>query len=159
MKDKKYLDFLTALILLMLGGYVFVYSVLITIKTNSTFIVSPGFLPGLLGAALMMCALMLMMESLKDAGLEQTIIQLKNWWMECIHSKQTRNTVFGMLLMGIYTCVLMTFLPYWLATLIMLLFLFWYLRAGSTVKSVLIAVFAVALIVGIFQYAFHVRLP
>lgn len=159
MKDKKYLDFLASLLLLALGGYVVLYSLFITVKTNSKWITSPGFLPGLLGAGLVLCSILLMAESLKGVGLAKTITLLKDWWNECLHSQQTRNTLFGMLLMGIYTCVLMTLLPYWLATLIMLLFLFWYLRAGSAVKSILIAVFAVVMIVGVFQYAFHVRLP
>ena len=64
-----------------------------------------------------------------------------------------------MLIMFVYTCVLMAFLPYWLATLIMLLFLFFYLHSTKPVRAVLIAVLTVALIVGVFQYAFHVRLP
>jgi len=159
MKDKKYLDFLASLILLALGIYVVIYSAAITAKTNSKVITSPGFMPGLLGAGLILCSLMLMGNSLHGVGLKKTLEQLKGWWSECLHSKQTRNTLFGILLMGVYTCIMMAVMPYWLATLVMLLFLFWYLHSTTPVKAVLIAVLTVVAIVGVFQYAFHVRLP
>ena len=159
MDDKKYLDFLVSLILIVLGVFVLAYSIFITIETGTAFIVSPGFLPGLLGGALILSAILLLAESLRATGLKTTLAQLKDWWHETLHSKQTRNTVLGMLIMFVYTCVLMAFLPYWLATLIMLLFLFFYLRSTKPVRAVLIAVLTVALIVGVFQYAFHVRLP
>ena len=147
MDDKKYLDFLVSLILIVLGVFVLAYSIFITIETGTAFIVSPGFLPGLLGGALILSAILLLAESLRATGLKTTPAQL------------TRNTVLGMLIMFVYTCVLMAFLPYWLATLIMLLFLFFYLHSTKPVRAVLIAVLTVALIVGVFQYAFHVRLP
>lgn len=159
MDDKKHLDFLVSLILIALGVFVVVYSVIITIQTGTAFIVSPGFLPGFLGGALILSAFLLMAESLRGTGLQKTTSLLKDWWKDTIHSKQVRNTVLGMLIMFVYTCVLMSFLPYWLATIIMLLFLFFYLHAAKPLKAVLIAVLAVACIVGVFQYAFHVRLP
>lgn len=159
MDDKKYLDFLVSLILIVLGVFVLAYSIFITIETGTAFTVSPGFMPGLLGGALILSAILLLAESLRATGLKTTLAQLKDWWHETLHSKQTRNTVLGMLIMFVYTCVLMAFLPYWLATLIMLLFLFFYLHSTKPVRAVLIAVLTVALIVGVFQYAFHVRLP
>ena len=158
--DKKFLDFIASLVLMALGGYALGYSVFITVKTHSRVITSPGFLPGILGGGLMFCSLLLLAGSLKEVGLKRTLEQVGQWWsQDILKSRQTWNTVSGMLLMGIYTCIMMSFMPYWLATLVMLLFLFWYLHATSPVKSVLIAVLTVAAIVGVFQYAFHVRLP
>lgn len=159
-KDKKFLDFIVAIILFALGAYVLGYSIFITVKTNSKIMTSPGFLPGILGGSLMFCSVLLLFGSLKDVGLAKTLEQIKDWWInDILRSKQTRNTLFGMVLMGVYSCVLMVFMPYWAATLIMLLFLFWYLHATTPIKSVIIAVLAVAAIVGVFQNLFHVRLP
>lgn len=159
-KDKKFLDFIASVILLALGSYVFGYGIFVFTKQNTKFTTSAGFLPAILGGGLIVCSLLLMYNSLQEVGLQKTLAQIKTWWSEdVLHSKQTRNTLFGMLLMGVYSCVLMSFMSYWMATLIMLLFLFWYLKATTPIKAVLIAVLAVAVVVGVFQYAFHVRLP
>lgn len=65
----------------------------------------------------------------------------------------------GVLIMALYTFVLLSFLPFWLSSLIFMIILMLYLKAESPVKILVISGGAVALIVLLFQVLFRVPLP
>ena len=54
-KEKKYLDFLGGLVLLMLSVIIIIASVLMHIKSGEVFYLSPGLMPMILGIALLFC--------------------------------------------------------------------------------------------------------
>ena len=68
-------------------------------------------------------------------------------------------TIGAVIIMGIYTYVLMELLPFWAATLIFLLAIFFYLRTDKWWKNILVAVLGVIAIVLVFQYCFNAALP
>ena len=61
--------------------------------------------------------------------------------------------------MFIYSYLLLSVLPFWAASLIFLVGIFLYLKAGVWWKSIIVAVAAVVLTVVIFKYCFNAALP
>ena len=81
------------------------------------------------------------------------------WFKESVVNRDYLFTIGGIVIMFIYSFILMSFLPFWISSLIFLLALFFYLNAGKWWKSIIVAVLAIALIVIVFQYCFNAALP
>ena len=80
-KEKKYLDFLGGLVLLMLSVIIIIASVLMHIKSGEVFYLSPGLMPMILGIALLFCSLFYFAESLKDGGFSAVSAKQENGFM------------------------------------------------------------------------------
>lgn len=168
--EKKTKDLVFSFVLAILGIYVFVEGLFIFKRAASApyfitdFSISPGFLPTVLGVLLLLCSFILAYGSLKNGeGIKNEFVssmkEFGSWFKNNIANKDYLFTAGGVVIMGIYTFLLMEFLPFWLASLIFLIALFFYLRAGKWWKVTLVAIAAVALIVIVFQYCFNAALP
>lgn len=168
--EKKTKDLVFSFVLAILGIYVFVGGLSVYRKAalppyNITeFTVSPGFLPTVLGALLFVFSVVFALGLLKsERGMKTELIErmkeagigLKN----SVTDKENLYTALGVVLMAIYSFLLVEFLPFWASSLIFLVALFLYLRAGKWWKSIIVAVAAIVLIIIVFQYCFNAALP
>ena len=129
------------------------------------FSVSPGFIPFILGIALVLFSILFLLTCLKMEG-KGRIEVLRIRWNEFVSWLKTNSrnvdiafTIGAVVIMGIYTYVLMELLPFWAASMIFLAALFFYLRSGKWWKNLLVAVLGVLAIVIVFQYCFNAALP
>lgn len=168
--EKKTKDLVFSFVLAILGAYVFIEGLFIYKRAASApyfitgFSISPGFLPTILGAALFLCSFILAFGSLKggESIRKEFVSQMKaagKYFKDNIANREYLFTFGGVVIMAIYTFLLMEILPFWAASIIFLLGLFFYLRAGKWWKIALVSVGAVALTVIVFQYCFNAALP
>ncbi len=129
------------------------------------FSVSPGFIPCVLGIALILFSIIHLLSCLKMEGKSSAEVLRIRWAEVGAWIKKNRKsvdiafTIGAVAIMAVYTYILMELLPFWAASMIFLAALFMYLRAGKWWKNLIIAVLAVALIVVVFQYCFNAALP
>ena len=159
MENKKHLDLISAIVLAGLSIYVIIDGVRMTEKANVGNLLSPGLMPIVLGGALLLCSVFLFLQSIKGVGVAGQLRNVGVWFREFMGDKLSRSTLVGLVILGVYTYLLLGLFPFWLASLIFLIFLLVYLNAASLVKSAITAFGTVAAIVLLFQYAFHVPLP
>lgn len=159
MNDKKYIDFMGAVALLVFSIAVIIGSILLYQESGEVFYLSPGLMPLVLGAALLFTSFLHFLESLKDGGLKGRCQEVKEWFGTVVKDKTSHSMLIGVLIMAVYIYVLLSFLPFWLSSLIFMVILMLYLKAASPVRILLISAIAVALIVLLFQVMFRVPLP
>lgn len=131
----------------------------------TTFSVSPGFIPFIIGIALIIFSTLFLFQCLKEEGKSRAEVLKMRWsefasWVKA-NSKNMdiAFTIGAVIIMGIYTYVLMELLPFWAASMIFLIALFCYLRADKWWKNLIVAVVGVIAIVIVFQYCFNAALP
>ena len=159
MNEKKYLDFLGGLALMVLSVAIIIASILMHLESGEVLYLSPGLMPLILGVALLFCSIFYFAQSLKDGGFSVRLQETKEWFHRTVADKTTHSMAIGVLIMALYTFVLLSFLPFWLSSLIFMIILMLYLKAESPVKILVISGGAVALIVLLFQVLFRVPLP
>ncbi len=168
--EKKTKDFIFSIVLCALSIYVMVEGVAIYRRVAlppykiTQFSLSPGFLPVILGGVLLLCSLLLFIQSIAGGqgfvgSIKARCIDIGKWFGPALHDKDMYYTIGGVLIMGIYTFVLMTFLPFWIASLLFLVGIMFYLHAQKWWKILLISAGAVGLIVLLFQVVFKAALP
>lgn len=157
--EKKYLDFLGGLALMVLSVAIIIASILMHLESGEVLYLSPGLMPLILGVALLFCSIVYFAQSLKDGGFSVRLQETKEWFHRTVSDKTTHSMAIGVLIMALYTFVLLSFLPFWLSSLIFMIILMLYLKAESPVKILVISGGAVALIVLLFQVLFRVPLP
>ena len=69
MNDKKFIDFMGAVALLVFSIAVIIGSILLYQESGEVFYLSPGLMPLVLGIALLFTSFLHFLESLKDDGL------------------------------------------------------------------------------------------
>ena len=165
---KKLKDFIFSVVLILLGAYVIIEGMNIYHKAMekpykiTQFTVSPGFLPVLLGIALVITAVILLISSFQGEHPGEALRNRKtefSAWTKTAFNTDLLNMTIGCLMMFIYTFFLMQMMPFWLASIIFLIAMFLFLRIGKPWKAVVIAVLVVALIVLLFKYGFGAALP
>ena len=165
---KKLKDFIFSIILILIGSYVIIEGVNIYHKAAekpykiTQFTVSPGFLPVLLGIALVFASLILLIQSFKGEKVGEALVNRKNEfseWTKTAFSENFFRMAIGVVLMFIYTFFLMEWLPFWAASIIFLVAMFLFLRVGKPWQAVILAVLVVALVVVLFKYGFGAALP
>ncbi|ABX40984.1 tripartite tricarboxylate transporter TctB family protein [Lachnoclostridium phytofermentans] len=159
MKNIKQFDFLTSIILMAASIYVIVSGFGIYKKAGEPMYVSPGLLPIILGFAMILCCIFLMISSLKGSSIKSRINELKEWFSANYKEHTIISMIVGTIIMGIYTFVLLSIFPFWLASIIFIAFLMIYLNAASLVKILLTSIGAVGGIILIFQIIFRIPLP
>ena len=123
------------------------------------FSISPGFLPTILGALLLILSIILFVNSIKGCGFRSQVSALISWSKQAIHDTDIRLMVIGMLIMGTYAYFLIGLLPYWLSSVLFLVALMAFLKATKLWKIILISILAVGLVIVLFQVVFNVSLP
>ncbi len=163
--DSKQKDFTISLVLVALGIYTTIEGIRIYIKASKapynidSFAISPGLLPTILGALLLILSLVLMTKSLKNGNFLIRIKQLLTWAREAVFDSDIRMMVGGMVIMGIYAFLLIGLIPYYLSSAVYLASLMLFLRASSFLKTILVAIITIALVILLFQTGFNVSLP
>lgn len=159
MEHKKHFDFLTSLVLIAVSAYIAAAGFGIYQDAGEPMYVSPGLFPIVLGIALALCSVFLLLQSLKGGGASARCAELKQWAGTVLKEPTCISMLIGTLIMGIYTYLLLSLLPFWLASLLFMILLMMYLNSGSVVKILLISGGAVAGVVALFQVLFRVPLP
>ena len=165
---KKLKDFLFSIILILVGFYVVIEGMNIYHKAAekpykiTQFTVSPGFLPVLLGIALVCTSLILLIQSFKGEKFSEALVNRKTEFSEWIKSAFSENffrMAIGCAMMFIYTFFLMEWLPFWAASVIFLLAMFLFLKVGKVWQAVILSILVVTVIVVLFKYGFGAALP
>ena len=158
-KDMKHLDFITSLVLMGISIFTVILSYGYHVRSRKAFYISPGFMPIIIAAALFLLAITLMRQSLNESSLKECLGRLMEAIPRGLKSLRFRNTVIGLAIFAVYIYVLLRYLPFWLASVILLFACFMYLKAAKFVKSVIISILSVAGIVLLFQIIFRVPMP
>jgi hypothetical protein len=159
MNEKKHLDLLASIVLIAVSLFILGSGYKIHIDSGEHISVSPGLLPIILGFALLLCSVIQFFRCTKDVGLFEGIIQIKKWTKERIKEENTKRMFIGTVILGIYTFILLAFLPFWLASIIFMVMLMLYLRATSFFKILIISGTSIGAVVILFQILFRVPLP
>lgn len=168
--EKKTKDFIFSFVLVILGLYVAIGGYMIYKRAalppyNITQLsVSPGLLPVILGIALVFCSALLCARSLdRTNGLGDALrhkgADIKEWVDAAFHDKGYLFTIGGVAIMAVYTFVLLKFLPFWISSILFLVGVMLYLRAGKFWKIALSSCGAVGMVVLLFQVCFQAVLP
>jgi len=158
-KDMKHLDFITSLVIIGLSIYVAFQSYGFYVRSRGPFYASPGFMPAIIAAALFLLGINLFFQSLNKSSLKELVGRLLEATPRGLKSVRFKNTVIGLAFFAVYIFVLLRFLPFWLASIILLFGCFFYLKAASIIKSILIAILSAVGIVLLFQIVFRVPMP
>jgi hypothetical protein len=158
-RDMKHLDFITSLVIMALSVFVVISAHGFYVKSRKAFYASPGFMPAIIAGALFLLALYLMVQSLNKSSVKECCIRLVEALPRGLKSVRFKNTIIGLALFAVYVYILLRFLPFWLASTILLFACFVYLKAAKLVKSAVIAVLSAAGIVLLFQIVFRVPMP
>ena len=157
--DMKHLDFITSIVLMALSVYVVVTAHGYYLKSRKEFYASPGFLPTIIAGAIFLLALNLMVQSLNKSSVKDIFSRLFEAVPRGFKSARFKNTVAGLAIFAVYIYVMLRFLPFWLASAILLFACFIYLKAAKPVKSAIIALSSAVGIVLLFQVVFRVPMP
>ncbi|MDR2134655.1 MAG: tripartite tricarboxylate transporter TctB family protein [Treponema sp.] len=155
----EHLDFISALVLMVLCVFSSVLALSYYVKSKKEFYASPGFMPMLIGVILFLLSLSLLVQSLKGSSLKERFGQAAAAFRRGTGSRRFFNSAAGLAIFGVYIYALLRFLPFWLASFIFLAAVFMYLRASGIVKCVIIAALSIGGIVLLFQIAFRVPMP
>lgn len=165
---KKLKDFIFSIVLILLGAYVTIegfniYHTAAKIPYQvKQFTVSPGFLPVILGFALVITSVLLLIQSFKGESVKDALKNRKTEfasWTKTAFGENFFRMAIGCVMMFIYTFFLMEWLPFWAASLIFLIGMFLFLRVGKPWQAVILSALVVALIVLLFKYGFGAALP
>lgn len=159
MSEHKHYDFMGSIALLILSAAVIGGSIKLYLDTGEPMYVSPGLMPLILGIALLLCSILYLAGSLKDGGVKARSAEIKEWAALLVKDKTVHSMVVGVIIMAVYVFVLMSFLPFWLSSLIFMIGLMFYLKSTTPVRILLLSGGAVAGIVLLFQVLFRVPLP
>lgn len=166
--SKKLKDFIFSIVLILLGSYVIFEGMNIFHKAAekpykiTQFSVSPGFLPVLLGIALVLTSVILLIQSFKGEKVGEALANRKTEfceWTKTAFGENFFRMTIGCVMMFIYTFFLMEWLPFWAASVIFLVAMFLFLRVGKPWQAVILSVLVVAVIVLLFKYGFGAALP
>ena len=159
-QDKmEHLDFVTSLVLMVLSVIVSIVAYGYYEKSKKAFYISPGFMPIIICGALFFLALSLMFQSLKKNSVKEIFHRLLNSVPEGIKSLRFRNSVIALGFFGVYIYVLLRFLPFWLASGILLFICFLFLKASKLIYIFIITILSIGGIVLLFQIIFRVPMP
>lgn len=159
MHYRKLFDFMASLILTAIGVFAIVSGLGIHKDSGGTAYESPGFMPLVLGIALVVCSLLLLSGSLGEGGPGARLAELKTWLREKAGSKDTGIMLTGILIMFVYSFYLFRLLPFWISSFIFLVGIIAYLKATTLVKGLLVSAGTIAFVVLFFQIGFRVQLP
>lgn len=163
--DREHLDFLTAIILLIVSVAAIILSLGYWRDLGGEFYASPGFMPTIIAAFLIVMAVTLLLQSVKGSSVAERCRQLGAALPRTLRSRTFWRAVIGLAIFAVYIFGMLGRLPFWLASFLVLFAILLYLNLEGKVqlkpvlKLLLIAVLSVAGIVLLFQVAFSVPMP
>ena len=155
----EHLDFITSIVLMLVCAGVAFTAYGYYVKSGKAFYASPGFMPIIISGSLFLLAVSLMRQSLKKASVMEHFRRIFGAIPGGVKGDRFKNTMVALLIFGIYIFLLMRFLPFWLASLILVFTCFIYLKAAKPIISAVISILSVGGIVLLFQIIFHVPMP
>lgn len=159
MEKQTRFDFVTSIGLMILSVVMMVDSYRIGVDVGGALYASPGMLPMVLAALLMLTSALLLRRSLRSHGWGENLAGFLSWFNDFRRSGMAREMLLGALILAAYTFVLAPRLPFWMSTSIFMIVVMAVLKATSLIKNLLITAFVVGSIYGVFQMIFHVPLP
>lgn len=158
--EKKEYDLLFGCFLVLLGTGVILESVSMWRDVGGDFIESPGLMPSVLGAGLVVASLTLVVRSLSEGGRE-VCCRLRDACVDAVtkHRKKTVSFCAVMLALGLFTFVLMPNMPFWLSSFIFMVYTMYLAGARKIILIVSIAAGVSAALQIIFEIIFRVPLP
>ncbi|MDR1934847.1 MAG: tripartite tricarboxylate transporter TctB family protein [Candidatus Accumulibacter sp.] len=126
--------------------------------------VSPGLFPIILGIVLVILSVLLLIKSLipEEGGSlapGEQLAALAAWLPTLFRNRDLINMGIGVAIMGVYVFGLVKNLPYWAASLIFVLGMLLFLRAGPWWKVIVISLASVGGVLLLFQVVFRAALP
>jgi hypothetical protein len=158
-KDIKHIDFITSLVLMGVSIFTIITAHGYHVKSRKAFYASPGFMPTIIAVVLFLLAIYLMFQSFNKSSLKECLIRLREAIPRGLKSARFKNTLIGLAFFAVYIYILLNFLPFWLASIILLFVCFMYLKAAKVVKSAIISILSIGGIVLLFQIIFRVPMP
>lgn len=160
---RAHLDFLTAIILILVSIAVIITSIGYWQRQRVTFYESAGFMPVLIAGGLLIMSVRLLREALNQDSVRHFISRLKVSFGQTVRSNTVHRAIVGLVIFAIYVFALLGRLPFWLASFLSLAAVLVFVRYDGTLKTALKMIFIAALcvagIVGLFQFAFAVPMP
>jgi len=100
---------------------------------------------------------------LKEHPLRECLLDIKNFSIEFVKSKNVHKALVGLVIFWIYIYLLLGKIPFWIATFVtlsaLLLFINWEKSFKKIAKLLLISAAATFAIILIFQIIFKVPMP
>lgn len=159
MNEKKHLDFISSVVLILFSFAVILGSISMYQKAGEVLYLSPALMPLILGIALLGCSVVSFCGSIKEYGVSGRIREAVCWFSGIVKEETTKGMLRGTLIMFAYVFVLLKFLPFWISSILFICILMFTMKAEKPVKIGLLAVGSVGLIVLLFQVLFRVPLP
>ncbi|MCL2851501.1 MAG: tripartite tricarboxylate transporter TctB family protein [Defluviitaleaceae bacterium] len=163
MKEQKHVNFVSAVIFIILAIYVLVNSVLYSQdaadRFNLAFHNSPGLFPLMVGTGLLIASVILLIQSLRDASVKEHISKAVEGGVSFVKSPTSKRAAIGIAWMAVYVFALLPQLSFVVGTIIYLIVFMLYLRATSLINIVLISCVTVGVTYLVFQGLFSVILP
>lgn len=153
------LNFISSIILAVLSAAILVGSVSIYLKAAEPLHISPALMPGMLGAVLLLCSLLLLRQATHDEGAKVRLVESKAWFLNLLKHPDTRTTLIGLAIIAVYTFGLLQWLQFWVASLIFTIAMLFFLRAARWWMVLIISGSLVGAIVLLFSVVFRVPLP
>lgn len=159
MNEKKHLDFISSIVLIIFSGAVILGSIQMYQKAGEVIYLSPALMPLILGIALFGCSIVNLLGSVKGSSFKGQWNEFTGWLRTAVKEPTTKAMLMGTLIMAVYVFVLMSFLPFWISSIIFICVLMFYMKAAKPVRIAMLALGSVGLIVLLFQVLFRVPLP
>lgn len=164
MEKKRHVDFLTALCVGGIGLYAVLESRNISAKyyarpQHGNNLTSPALTPTILGIALILCAIILLIRSLRGYGMRRMAADIGAAAVRFAKSRLVWFSAIGLVIMGLYIYGLLDLLSFAIASFVFLLVMMGMLRAAKWWQILIISLVTVAAVLVLFQVVFHIRLP
>ena len=102
MTSKKF-DFASSIALIITALYVIYESMDIYEQAKEPMYLSPALVPLILSIALLLCSILLFVNSIKDGGASARIQELSAWFAQVKSAAETKSMLIGTIIIGIYT--------------------------------------------------------
>lgn len=147
--------FILGVLIVSLALFVIIESVQMPHWTKELYLMAPGFVPLLVGTALLILGFILTIKAVNLGGCRQ-------WgnWLSIVYSAEENRRFLGILaLMCLFVVGLIGRVPFSLAVLIFHILIFSYLRIGGYVKIGVISLAVTLLVAVLLPYLFDMPLP
>lgn len=168
--DKKTKDSVFAIILILVGAYVLWEGMAMVNRAAkrpyniSHFSISPGMLPVVLGAGLILFSLILLVNSLQGeakpvAALSARLKASSLRFGKAVGEVDVRSMAVSVVIMFVYTFFILGNVPFWIGAVVFLVGLMLFLRAGRLWVILAASGASVAAIILLFENFFKTILP
>lgn len=124
-------NFISGAVLSIFSAVLVLGSLRIYYQAGTEMYKSPALLPLLTSGAMLFVSLILLLKSLSGGGIRARVSETAAWFSRLAKESFTRKTILGIALMAIYVYVLLPLLPFWASSLIFMVALLAFLRAGK----------------------------